>query len=226
MSIKLMGKKQGMTRLFDQKGDLVVCTVIAAEPNVISQIKNKEIDGYNAIQLAAVKVKPAKVRGVSKPKKGHFAKAGVDARRHLSESRVEEVDAYQLGQEIGVEFFADVEYVDVSGVSKGKSYQGVIKRHGFAGGPASHGSGFHRHAGSTGMRSSPGRNLPGGKKAGRMGADKVTLQNLKIFKIDAAKQVIIVEGAIPGARGGLVAISKAVKMIGRVKKNIPVKSKK
>jgi len=221
-----MGKKKGMTRLFNEKGDLVVCTVIGAEPNVISQIKSKEIDGYNALQLAAIKVKPSKVKNVSKPLKGHFTKAGIDPRAVLSESRFEKIEEYQLGQELGVSYFSELDFVDVTGFSKGKSYQGVMKRHGFAGGPASHGSGFHRHAGSTGMRSSPGRNLPGGKKAGRMGFDKVTVQSLRIFKIDEAKQVIIVEGAIPGACGGLVTISKAVKKIGKVNKAAPKKAKK
>jgi large subunit ribosomal protein L3 len=213
MNLKFMGKKKGMTQLFNEKGDLVVCTVISAEPNVVAQVKRKEKDGHNAIQLAAVKVKPSKVRNVSKPLKGHFAKAGIEPRAHISQSPVEEseIESFTVGQEIGVSYFADVPYVDVTGVSKGKGYQGVIKRHGFAGGPASHGSGFHRHAGSTGMRTSPGRCLPGVKKAGRMGADRVTLQNLRVVKIDEAKQVIIVEGAIPGARGGLVYIAKATK---------------
>ncbi len=120
---------------------------------------------------------------------------------------------FQVGQEIGVNYFTDGEYVDVSGVSKGKGYQGVIKRHHFAGGPASHGSGFHRHGGSTGMRSSPGRCLPGQKKSGRMGNEKVTLQNLRVVLIDEEKQVIVVEGAVPGARDGLVYVTKAVKKI-------------
>jgi large subunit ribosomal protein L3 len=226
MSIKLMGKKKGMTRLFDDQGNVVVCTVIHAEPNVISQIKKIESDGYNALQLAAINVQPSKIKNVSKPMKGHFAKSGINPRSKITESRLENVDEYKVGQEVSVAYFNGVEYVDVMSVSKGKSYQGVIKRHGFAGGPASHGSGFHRHAGSTGMRSSPGRNLPGGKKAGRMGGDRVTLQNIRIFKIDEAKQVIIVKGAIPGARGGLVTISKAVKASSKVKKAAPKKAKK
>lgn len=224
MTIKLRGKKKGMTRLFDEKGDVVVCTVIEAEPNIISQIKKQEKDGYNALQLASMKVAPAKVRNVTQPMKGHFAKAGIEPRRILAESRVQNVDEYQIGQEISVAYFMGVDYVDVAGVSKGKSYQGVMKRHGFAGGPASHGSGFHRHAGSTGMRSSPGRNLPGGKKAGRMGGENVTIQSLKVVKIDEDKRVIIVEGAIPGPQGGLVTISKAVKR--KEKKAAPIKAKK
>lgn len=213
MTLKLMGKKRGMTRLFDENGNHVVCTVISAEPNVITQIKRKESDGYEAVQLSAFKVKPAKAKNVSKPLQGHFKKAGVEARDHSLETRVDNTEAFQVGQEVSVTYFADADYVNVSGVSKGKGYQGVIKRHHFAGGPASHGSGFHRHGGSTGMRTSPGRCLPGQKKAGRMGNDKVTQQNLRVVKIDEEKQVIVVEGAIPGARGGLVYITKAAKKV-------------
>ena len=211
MTLKLMGKKRGMTRLFDESGNHVVCTVISAEPNIITQVKRKESDGYEAVQLSAFKVKPSKARNVSKPLQGHFEKAGVEARSKSAESRVDSTESYQVGQEIGVGYFADVPYVDVQGVTKGKGYQGVIKRHHFAGGPAAHGSGFHRHGGSTGMRTSPGRCLPGQKKAGRMGSDNVTLQNLRVVRIDEEKQVILVEGAIPGARGGLVYITKSVK---------------
>jgi large subunit ribosomal protein L3 len=218
MSLKLMGKKRGMTRLFDENGNHVVCTVISAEPNIITQIKRKESDGYEAVQLSAFKVKPSKVKNVSKPLQGHFKKAGVEARGASAESRVESIEAFQVGQEVGVGYFADAGYVDVSGISKGKGYQGVIKRHHFAGGPASHGSGFHRHGGSTGMRTSPGRCLPGQKKAGRMGSDKVTLQNLRVVRVDEAKQIIVVEGAIPGARGGVVCITKSAKKKSQKKK--------
>ncbi len=218
MTLKLMGKKRGMTRLFDENGNHVVCTVISAEPNVITQIKRKESDGYEAVQLSAFKVKPSKVKNVTKPLRGHFKKAGVEARKHSSESRVESAETFQTGQEFGVAYFADAVYVNVTGVSKGKGYQGVIKRHHFAGGPASHGSGFHRHGGSTGMRTSPGRCLPGQKKAGRMGNETVTQQNLRVVKVDEEKQVILVEGAIPGARGGLVYITKAAKKVSQKKK--------
>ncbi|MBS0607464.1 MAG: 50S ribosomal protein L3 [Parachlamydiales bacterium] len=217
MTLKFMGKKLGMTRLFDENGNHVVCTVVSAEPNIVSQIKSKEKDGYEAIQLSALKVKAPKVRNVSKALRGHFAKASVEPRTHIAESRVEGVDQYQVGQEVGVAIFAEGDFVDVQGVSKGKGHQGVIKRHHFAGGPASHGSGFHRHGGSTGMRTSPGRCLPGQKKSGRMGADTVTVQNLKIVKADEEKQVLIIEGAIPGARGGLVYVAKAQKKASKTK---------
>ncbi len=203
-----------MTRIFNEKGDLVVCTVISAEPNVVSQVKEKGKDGYNAIQLASEELKPSKAKNLSKALQGHFAKSGVTPRRHLKESRIEDASAYQLGQSFTVDSFADCKFVDVIGVSKGKGYQGVMKRHNFSGGPASHGSGFHRHAGSTGMRTSPGRCLPGIKKAGRMGGEQVTIQNLEVVKIDAEKNVILVKGAIPGFRSGLVYVTQAKKMTG------------
>ncbi len=211
MSLKLMGKKRGMTRVFDENGNLVVCTVISAEPNVIVQLKTKEKEGYDAIQLAAVKVQDSKKKNVSKPLVGHYARAKVEPRRHLLESRIGEPAEYELGQEIGVDYFSDVAFVDVSAVSKGKGFQGVMKRHGFAGGPAAHGSGFHRAAGSTGMRSTPGRCLPGVKKPGQMGNEKVTVESLRVVKVDAEKQMIIVKGSIPGPKSGLVYVRKSVK---------------
>ncbi len=211
MTLKFMGKKRGMTRIFDNEGNVVVCTVISAEPNIVSQIKDKESDGYNAIQLAAEKVKSPKLRNVSKPLQGHFKKAGIEPRRYLAQSPVDQTDAYQVGQEIDLGLFADCKFVDVTGVSKGKGHQGVIKRHNFSGGPAAHGSGFHRHGGSCGMRTSPGRCLPGQKKSGHMGNERVTVQNLQVVKIDLENQVILVKGAVPGAREGLVYISKATK---------------
>lgn len=211
MTQKLIGIKKGMTRLFDQSGNLVVCTIIFAEPNVISQIKTQESDGYNAVQMASVKLASAKAKNMKKPLQGHFGKAGIERRRYLSEARVENPQEYSIGQELDVSMFNECPYVDISAVSKGKGHQGVIKRHGFAGGPASHGSGFHRHGGSTGMRTSPGRCLPGQKKSGRMGGDRVTVQNLKVVKVDKDKNLIVVRGAVPGARGGLVCVTKAKK---------------
>jgi large subunit ribosomal protein L3 len=209
--LQLMGIKEGMTQLFDKEGNRVVCTVIRSDKHVISQIKDKTSDGYNAIQLAAFKPTAAKLKNVKKPRLGHFKKSNLEPRLKVVESRVEDPAQYQVGQEIGVELFQDIAYVDVVGVSKGKGYQGVIKRHHFAGGPASHGSGFHRHGGSCGMRSSPGRCLPGQKKAGRMGGEQVTMESLKVVRIDAERQVILVEGAVPGARGGLLFIKQAKK---------------
>jgi large subunit ribosomal protein L3 len=220
MGFKLLGKKRGMTQVFDEVGNVVTCTVIHAEPSVVTQIKRRETDGYNALQLGFEKMvtkDPRTLeRRLTKQLQGHFKKANVEPRRHLAEARVENVDEYQLGQEIGVAAFSSVAYVDVSGVSKGKGYQGVIKRWGFAGGPAAHGSGFHRHGGSVGQRTTPGRTYPNLKKAGRMGGDQVTVQNLRVVKIDEKRNLILVEGAVPGPRGGVVALEAAGK---KVKKN-------
>jgi len=215
MTLKLMGKKRGMTQRFDKTGNVVVCTVIHAEPNIITQIKRKESDGYNALQLGFDKIvtkDPRTVeKRVTKQLLGHFKKSNVEPRRYLAESRIENIDEFSIGQEVGVSLFSEITYVDVCGVSKGKGFQGVIKRHNFAGGPAAHGSGFHRHGGSTGMRSTPGRGLPGQKKAGQMGNEQVTVQNLRVIGIDEGRNLIIVEGAIPGPRGGLVSIAPAKK---------------
>lgn len=214
MAIKLMGKKRGMTQLFDDKGNVVVCTVIQAEPNVVTQVKTKESDGYQAVQLSFDKVK-GKVqytidKRTGKPQLGHFKKAGVEPRRHLKESRIDSAE-YSLGQEISVDVFNGVEFVDATAISKGKGTQGVMKRHNFAGGPASHGSGFHRHAGSTGMRSTPGRGLPGGKKAGQMGNEQVTVQNIEVVRVDPENHLVILKGQVPGPKNGLVYLTKAVK---------------
>lgn len=211
MSLKLMGKKKGMTRVFDENGNLIVCTVIAAEPNVIVQVKNEDRDGYQAIQLGAIKVPESKKKNVTKPLIGHFARAKIEPRRHLLESRIENTQDYEVGQEIGIDYFSDAKFVDVCGVSKGKGFQGVIKRHNFAGGPGSHGSGFHRSGGSTGMRSTPGRCLPGTKKPGQMGNQKVTAENLKVVSVDAEKQIILVKGSVPGAKNSLLYIRKSIK---------------
>jgi large subunit ribosomal protein L3 len=211
MSLQLMGKKKGMTRVFDEKGDSVVCTVIEAEPNVVVQVKNQEKDGYLAMQLGGVKVPASKVKNVSKPLKGHFAKAKVEPRRHLKESKVPEGEMLELGKEISVEYFSEAAFVDVTGTTKGKGFQGVMKRHGFSGGPAAHGSGFHRTAGSTGMCSDPGRTLPGLKMAGHMGNVQMTVEGLKVVRIDQEKNIILVKGAVPGSKDGLVYIRKSIK---------------
>lgn len=215
MALKLMGKKRGMIQLFDETGNIVVCTVIEAEPNVITQIKTKEKDGYQAVQLGFDKVAGRSQYTVEKrtgkPRLGHFKKAGLEPRRFLIESRVNTTEDYSVGQEIGVDIFDGIEFVDAMAVSKGKGYQGVIKRHNFAGGPASHGSGFHRHGGSTGMRSTPGRGLPGQKKAGHMGCEQVTVQNLRVVRVNKEDNVILVKGAVPGPNNGLVYLSKAKK---------------
>ncbi len=215
MTLKLMGKKRGMTQLFDENGNKVVCTVIEVEANVIAQVKTKEKDGYNAVQTGFEKVKAKDPRRqearVSKPLRGHFKKGNVKARRYLVETRVDTVEGYEVGTEFGLEIFENIEFVDVTGTSKGKGYQGLMKKNNFSGGPASHGSGFHRHAGSTGMRSTPGRCLSGGPRPCQMGNERVKIESLKIFRLDSEKKVIIVKGSIPGCTGSLVWISKATK---------------
>lgn len=215
MTLKLMGRKRGMSQRFDKSGNVVVCTIIHAEPNVVTQIKRKESDGYDALQLGydelVTKDERTVLKRVSKPLLGHFKKANVAPRRYLTESRVDDVDTFSVGQEIGISVFNDEAFVDVSGVSKGKGFQGVIKRHNFKGGPAAHGSGFHRTGGSTGMRSTPGRTLPGQKKPGRMGNEKVTIQSLRVIMVDEGKNLIVVEGSVPGPQGGVVWIAPAIK---------------
>ncbi len=148
---------------------------------------------------------------VTKPLRGHYAKASVEPRRYLLESRFENVEGYSQGQELSVAEFEEIKFVDATAMSKGKGYQGVIKLHHFSGGPASHGSGFHRHAGSTGMRSTPGRCLPGGPRASHMGDDRVTIQNLEVIQIDKQENLILVKGAVPGPVNGLVILSAAIK---------------
>jgi large subunit ribosomal protein L3 len=215
MALTMMGKKRGMMQLFDEKGNVIVCTVIQAEPNVVTQIKTVEKDGYSAVQLGFEKVAGKKQYTIEartgKPQLGHFAKAGVAPRRYMTESRIESNEEFALAQEFGVEIFNEIEFVDATATSIGKGYQGVMKRHHFAGGPASHGSGFHRHAGSTGMRSTPGRGLPGGKKAGQMGNERVTIQNLQVVKVDTENNVILVKGQVPGPKNGLVYLTQAKK---------------
>jgi len=216
MDRKLMGKKCGMVRLFDKDGASIACTVVRVEPNVVTQIKTKEIDGYNAIQIGCGEVKtndPRTVeKRVSKPLLGHFKKSGMAPRRHLMELRVDDVDQYNLGQEFGVDVLDGVSFIDVTARSKGKGYQGVMKKYGFAGMAASHGAGpTHRHAGSTGMRSTPGRCLPGGPRPSHMGDERVTVQSLHVEKVDVERGLVLIRGAVPGARNGLVVLSNAKK---------------
>ena len=226
MPLNMMGKKRGMTQIFDDKGNAIVCTVIEAEPNVVTQIKTESTDGYEAVQLGFEEVKTKDPRTiekrVSKPLRGHFAKASLAPRRYLLESRLEKVDGFELGQQFGVEQFDEVKYVDATAISKGKGYQGVMKLYHFAGGPASHGSGFHRHAGSTGMRSTPGRCLPGGKRASHMGLERKTVQNLEVVMIIKEDNLILVKGAVPGPDDGLVVLAPAKKQM----KNQSIKRQK
>lgn len=209
MSLTLIGQKKGMAQVFDQEGKLVVCTVILAEPNTVLQIKRKETHGYNGLQLAGQPLSQSKGTRMCKPQKGEFAKFQVEPCRVVHESRIEDIDSYQIGQKIDASFFAGVGYVDVEGVTKGKGFQGVIKLHKMSGGPGAHGSGFHRHMGSTGMRTTPGRCFPGGKRASRMGGDQQTVQNLRVVAVKG--NLLLVEGAVPGSRSGTVFIRASIK---------------
>lgn len=213
---KLMGTKRGMVQVYDKDGNPVVCTVVHVEPNVITQIKTQEKDGYEALQLGYKEVTVRDPRTiekrVKKPRIGHFKKANVQPRRFLHEVRVENSSQYQVGQKLDLQIFEGVSHIDVVGQSKGKGYQGTMKKYGFAGMPATHGAGpTHRHAGSTGMRSSPGRCLPGGPRPSHMGDEQVTVQNLRVVSIDVSSNIVLVEGAVPGAKNGIVVLSDAVK---------------
>jgi large subunit ribosomal protein L3 len=205
MALGLIGRKVGMMRWFDERGNAFAATVVQAEPNVVVQVRTPEWDGYTALQLGYGRVKD---KNVTQPMKGHFARAGVEPKRYLREFRVEDVSDYDVGQEITVEIFQEGEKVDVSGISKGKGFQGVMKRHGFSGGPASHGSDSHRRPGSIGSMAATGKVFKGKKMAGHMGAERVTVQGLSVLKTDPAKNLIVLRGAIPGPRGALVELRK------------------
>ena len=203
----ILGKKIGMTQIFTEVGEVVPVTVVEAGPVVVTQVKTIENDGYNAVQVGFV---DAKEKSLNKPQKGHLAAANV-LKKHLKEFRVEAVDAYTVGQEIKADVFAAGEMIDVTGISKGKGFQGPIKRHGQSRGPESHGSRYHRRPGSMGACSYPGRVFKNKKLAGHMGSVKVTVQNLEVVRVDADKNFILVKGAIPGAKGSVVTIKEAVK---------------
>jgi large subunit ribosomal protein L3 len=205
----LLGRKLGMTQVWDDEGRIVPVTVLAAETNVVTQIRTPETDGYSAVQIGFGEIDGRKV---TKPQAGHFAKAGVTPRRHVVEIRTEAVADYTLGQEISPEIFAAGDEVDVTATSKGKGFAGVMKRHGFAGVSASHGAHRnHRKPGSIGGCATPGRVFKGLRMAGHMGAETVTTQNLTVHAVDAAKGVILVKGAVPGPKGGLVVVRSAAK---------------
>ena len=206
----LLGKKLGMTQVWDENNKLVPVTVIEIAPNVVTQIRTKAVDGYNGVQIAAGPIDPRKV---TQPLAGHFDKAGVTPRRHITELRTADAAEYNLGQELTVDgVFAAGTKVDVMGTSKGKGFAGVMKRHNFKGVSSSHGSHRnHRKPGSIGASSTPSRVFKGMRMAGRMGGERVTVLNLKVHAIDADKGVMLVKGAVPGARGRLVFVRNAVK---------------
>ena len=203
----ILGKKLGMTQIFTEEGIVIPVTVVEAGPNVVTQVKTVEKDGYNAIQVG---FEDAKEKSLNKPQKGHLAAANV-LKKHLKEFRVNAVEEFTVGQEKIADLCAAGEKIDVTGTSKGKGFQGPIKRHGQSRGPESHGSRYHRRPGSMGACSFPGRVFKNKKLAGHMGSVKVTVQNLEVVRIDAEKNLILVKGAIPGAKGSVVTIKEAVK---------------
>ena len=206
----LLGKKLGMTQVWDENNKLVPVTVIEITPNVVTQLRTPEKDGYSAIQIAGGAIDPRKV---NKPATGHFDQAGVTPRRHVTEVRTSDAASYELGQELTVESaFEAGQKVDVMGTSKGKGFAGVMKRHNFKGVSASHGSHRnHRKPGSIGASSTPSRVFKGMRMAGRMGGERVTVLNLRVHAVDAEKGLLLVKGAVPGARGRLVFVRNAVK---------------
>ena len=209
MQKAIIGKKVGMTQIFDESGKVIPVTVVEAGPCVVTQKKTVETDGYTAVQLGFEDVKEAKL---SKPEAGHLKKAGVAAKKHLKEFRLENVDALNVGDEVKADTFAAGDWIDVTGTSKGHGYQGVVKRYGAGRTPMTHGGGpVHRHAGSMGATSHQARIFKGKIGAGQMGNEQVTIENLEIVKVDAELNMIVIRGAVPGPKGGLVYIRNTVK---------------
>ena len=207
MKKAILGRKLGMTQVFDSTGKAIPVTVIEAGPCTVVQVKTKDCDGYEAVQLGFGEVKEKRL---TKPKKGHFAKANITPKKHLREFRLEE-HSYNVGDEIKVDIFTDGESVDVTGTTKGKGFQGVIKRHGQSRGPMGHGSMYHRRPGSMGSTSTPGRVFKGKNLPGHMGVETVTVENLEIVKVDLDKNVLLVKGSVPGNKGAILKIRNTVK---------------
>lgn len=204
----LIGRKIGMTQIFDEKGNVIPVTVIEAGPCVVAQVKTVETDGYNAIQLGFGEVKD---KHINKPEAGHFAKAKLANKKHLREFRLEDITGYKVGDEVKLDIFESGERIDVQGTSKGKGFQGVIKRHGQHRGPMGHGSMYHRRPGSMGATSTPGRVFKGKKLPGHMGKVTVTIQNLDVVRVDTDKNVLLVKGSVPGPKGAILKVKSTVK---------------
>ncbi len=204
----ILGKKMGMTQIFNDKGEVVPVTVIQAGPETVTQIKTPEVDGYSAVQVGYEDTKETRV---TKPLKGHFEKANVGLKKYLAEFRVDDASQYEVGQEITVADFTEGTKLDVTGVSKGKGTQGNIKRHGHHRGPMTHGSKHKRLAGALAAGTYPSRVFKGNKGPGRMGRDTVTVQNVVLVKIDTDRNLLLVKGAVPGGKGSLVKVREAIK---------------
>ena len=203
-----IGKKLGMTQIFDEQGKVIPVTVIEAGPCVVAQVKTVESDGYNAIQLGFGDVKESKI---NKPEKGHFAKSKLTPKKHLREFRLDSVENINVGDELKADTFTAGDQLDIQGTSKGKGFQGVIKRHGQSRGPMGHGSMYHRRPGSMGPTSTPGRVFKGKKLPGHMGSQTITIQNLEVVRVDLDKNVILVKGSVPGAKGAILKLKTSVK---------------
>ena len=208
MNKAILGKKLGMTQVFAEDGRVIPVTVVEAGPCVVVQKKTADADGYSAIQVGFGDIRE---KLVNKPMKGHFAKAGLSAKRHLKELRLADADSYEVGQELKADIFVEGEKVDVSGITKGKGFAGVIKRHNQHRGPMSHGSHYHRGPGSMGACSSPSKVFKGKGLPGHMGATKVTTMNLEVVRVDADRNFILIKGALPGPKGAILTIRDTVK---------------
>ena len=208
MKKAILATKVGMTQIFNENGSLIPVTVLQATPNVVTQVKTVENDGYAAVQVGFGEIRDVLV---NKPRKGHFAKAGVANKRFLREFKFENAAEYTVGQEIKADIFAEGDKIDATGISKGKGFQGAIKRHGLSRGPMKHGSKYHRHAGSNGPATTPGRVFKGKHMPGQMGAVKVTVQNLEVVKVDVENNLLLVKGAVPGPKKALLVLKETVK---------------
>ena len=203
----IIGKKVGMTQIFDENGFVIPVTVIEAGPCTVAQVKSVDTDGYNAVQLGFGEVKD---KHINKPEKGHFAKSKLAAKKHLREFRVDSADV-KVGDQVKADVFTAGDKIDVQGTTKGKGFQGVIKRHGQHRGPMGHGSMYHRRPGSMGSTSTPGRVFKGKKLPGHMGVQTVTIQNLDVVRVDMDKNVLLVKGSVPGPKGAILKIKATVK---------------
>ena len=208
MKKAILATKVGMTQIFNEDGKLIPVTVLQAGPCVVTQVKTVDNDGYNAVQVGYGDIREVLV---NKPRKGHFAKAGVANKRFLKEFKFENATDYAVGQEIKADIFSAGDKIDATGTSKGKGFQGAIKRHGLSRGPMAHGSKFHRHAGSNGAATTPGRVFKGKHMPGHMGNVRVTVQNLEVVKVDVDNNVILVKGAVPGPKKAMIMLKETVK---------------
>ena len=210
MKKAILATKVGMTQIFNEDGVLIPVTVLQAGPCVVTQVKTEENDGYSAVQVGYA---DKRENLVNKPMKGHFEKAGVSCKRFVKEFKLDNAAEYELGQEIKVDVFEAGDHIDTTAISKGKGFQGAIKRHGQSRGPMAHGSKYHRHAGSNGAASDPSKVFKGKKMPGQMGNKQITIQNLEVVRVDAENNLLLVKGAVPGPKKSLVTIKETVKSL-------------